>query len=277
MGSYIKIDRKILEWEWWSDINTYRLFTYMLLKANWKDGSFKGIEVPRGSFVSSLSNLSEATNLTVNEVRTALKHLIKTKEITSKPHSKFTVFTVNNYCLYQEDNKQVTQYDTNRPQTINKLLTTIEEKKEGNKERNNIENTSYSYPEPDEQAAGPVVISLILNDKSFFDVCQKDVDDWKELYPAVNVMQELRNMKGWCDSNETRRKTRRGIKRFINSWLAKSQNNGSAAKKEIKPEVKPGSFNDFHQRQYDYDALEKQLLTPPDQGDGKEEKYEHKL
>ena len=122
-GDYIKLNRSILEWEWWSDINTYRVFTYMLLKANWKDGSFKGVSVPRGSFVSSLSKLSEVTNLTVNEVRTALNHLTKTGEITSTPHGKFTVFTVQNYCQYQDDNKESTNYS----QPINNLLTTIEE------------------------------------------------------------------------------------------------------------------------------------------------------
>lgn len=137
MGNYIKIDRKILEWEWWHDINTHRLFTYMLLKANWKDGRFKGIEVPRGSFVSSISKLSEQTSLTVNEVRTALKHLKETDEITSNPHGKFTVFTVKNYCLYQDNNEQSTsrpqashKQTTSKSQPINELLTTIEEEKE---------------------------------------------------------------------------------------------------------------------------------------------------
>ena len=131
-GDYVKLNRSILDWEWWSDINTYRVFTYMLLKANWKDTSYKGTTVPRGSFVSSLSKISEATNLTENEVRTAIKHLKSTGEITGKTHSKFTVFTINNYCLYQDDNKEVTK----NAQAINMLLTTIEEKKEGKNIKN---------------------------------------------------------------------------------------------------------------------------------------------
>lgn len=143
MGNYIKIDRKILNWEWWSDINTQRLFFYMLLEANWKDGNFKGVAVPRGSFVSSISKLSDKTNLTVDEVRTALKHLKSTNEITSKSHSKFTVFTVKNYCVYQDVPEQLTeqapsysQADTeqspSKPHSIPNLFPTIEENKEGN-------------------------------------------------------------------------------------------------------------------------------------------------
>lgn len=77
--------------------------------------------------------------------------------------------------------------------------------------------------EPDKPPSAPPVISLPLNDKTLHDISQYDLDCWKELYPAVDVLQELRKMKGWIDSNPTRRKTRRGIRRFINSWLAREQ------------------------------------------------------
>lgn len=78
-------------------------------------------------------------------------------------------------------------------------------------------------PEP---SHAPPVISLMLNDRSLHDVCQSDIDVWKELYPAVDILQELRKMKGWLDSNPTKRKTKKGISRFINSWLARTQDNG---------------------------------------------------
>lgn len=72
--------------------------------------------------------------------------------------------------------------------------------------------------EPEESASMPPVISIILNDKSLHDIFQSDIDGWKELYPAVDILQELRKMKGWLDSNPAKRKTQRGIKRFINGW-----------------------------------------------------------
>ena len=105
-GNYIKISRSILDWEWYSDINTCRLFIHMLLKANWKNGKFKGLDVPRGSFVSTLANLSEETRLTQREVRTAISRLKTTGEVTSKTTSKFTVFSIKNYDLYQTNDKQ---------------------------------------------------------------------------------------------------------------------------------------------------------------------------
>jgi predicted phage replisome organizer len=69
----------------------------------------------------------------------------------------------------------------------------------------------------------PAVISLTLNDKSQFPVTETDIRNWQELYPAVNILQELRNMKGWLDANPAKRKTKAGIRRFINGWLSREQ------------------------------------------------------
>lgn len=130
---YVKISRKILDWEWYTDINTKVLFLHILLKANWKDGRFQGIEVPRGSFVTSLQNLAAETGLTVRNVRTALKHLENTGEVTSNRHVKFSVITVKNYDRYQSGDTQVT---VNR-QASDSQVTTIEEGKKERKEEYN--------------------------------------------------------------------------------------------------------------------------------------------
>lgn len=83
----------------------------------------------------------------------------------------------------------------------------------------------YGCAEP-QAAHTPPIVSLVLNDGSFFDVLSPDVSKWEALYPNVDVKQQLRNMAGWCDANPTRRKTRGGIKRFITNWLAEEQNKG---------------------------------------------------
>ena len=84
--------------------------------------------------------------------------------------------------------------------------------------------TTPAQPEP-QKSSSPVVITITLNDKTEFEVTEDDVAEWKDLYQAVDIMQELRKMKGWSDANPSKRKTRKGIKRFINSWLAKEQDN----------------------------------------------------
>lgn len=133
-GNYIKINRKILDWEWYSDINTCRLFLHMLLKANWKESKFRGYTVPRGSFVSSIQSLAHETSLTNREIRTGISHLKTTGEVTIKTTNKFTIFTVLNYDLYQANDKQDDKQETNERQTNDKLTTTIEERKKERKE-----------------------------------------------------------------------------------------------------------------------------------------------
>lgn len=68
-----------------------------------------------------------------------------------------------------------------------------------------------------------IVIELPLNDKTMYAVTVEDVKKYKELYQAVDVEQELRKMLGWLDANPSKRKTSRGIKRFITNWLSKEQ------------------------------------------------------
>ena len=70
------------------------------------------------------------------------------------------------------------------------------------------------------------VIELTLNDNTQYPVTQEDINHWGELYPAVNILQELRNMQGWIEGNPTKRKTRRGMPRFITGWLSRVQNQG---------------------------------------------------
>ncbi len=82
-----------------------------------------------------------------------------------------------------------------------------------------------------EKSEEETFITLTLNDKSEYTVTTKDVEEYKELYPAADVEQALRNMKGWCDENPRNRKTQAGIKRFIGSWLRKEQDRGPRREK----------------------------------------------
>lgn len=67
-----------------------------------------------------------------------------------------------------------------------------------------------------------------LNDGSVYPLYRRDLDEYAALYPAADIEQELRNIRGWCMANPTRRKTRRGIRRFINGWLSRAQDKGGA-------------------------------------------------
>lgn len=90
---------------------------------------------------------------------------------------------------------------------------------------------NYIAPSSNESEA---VAKLPLNENGTFHyVLPTDVEHYKELYPGVDVEQELRNMTGWLEANRERRKTKRGVQKFINNWLSKAQNRakGSPQKK----------------------------------------------
>lgn len=72
------------------------------------------------------------------------------------------------------------------------------------------------------------MIGLPLNDGSEHGVTEEELAEYSRLYPAVDVMQQLRNMRGWLLANPQKRKTRRGIKAFIATWLAKEQDHPHA-------------------------------------------------
>lgn len=143
--AYIRLDKKILDWEWYKNEHTKSIFLHCLLKANWKEGRFEGKSVPRGSFITSIKKLSLELDLTEDEVRTALSHLLKTGEVTKQTTNKYTVISVSNYELYQEVPKQIpnnSQTDTeqipNKSQPIPNLFPTIEEiEEEKEREKDN--------------------------------------------------------------------------------------------------------------------------------------------
>lgn len=110
-----------------------------------------------------------------------------------------------------------------------------------------------------EPAQADVFIKLPLINGDDYLVTKEYVKELKELYPAVDVEQALRNMRGWLDSNPRNKKTPRGIKRFITSWISREQDKAPRVPDKSKP-VSQNRFNNFHQRDYDFAEYERQLL-----------------
>ncbi|MFT3982277.1 MAG: hypothetical protein QM697_00100 [Lachnospiraceae bacterium] len=219
-GNYIKINRKMLEWEWYGNINTCRLFIHMLFKANWKDGRFQGKLIKRGSFVSGICTLASETGLTVDETRTAIYHLICTEEITKQSSNKYTIFTVNNYSLYQD----IPSKDTNEAQAITKLLPTIEKEKDIKKDipKGISKEKYFAVPTVED------VRSYCLEEGYTV-----DAERFVDFYTSKNWMVGKNKMKDW--------------KAAVRGWA--SRNKETAGQKQNK-------FNDFNQRNYDFAELE---------------------
>lgn len=107
-STFIKLDRNIMRWRWWSNHNTLIVFLVLLLKANYKEADFEGLTIQRGQLVTSLPSLANYCNLSTQSVRTSLKHLALTGEITDKKYPRYRIITILNYDRYQESTGKLT-------------------------------------------------------------------------------------------------------------------------------------------------------------------------
>lgn len=121
---FIFLHRRFLCWEWYGEPNMVALFIHILLSANYEPKRWKGIEVERGQFITSLQSLSDAIGVSVMKVRTCLKRLEETGEITTKTTNKYSIITICKYGSYQPQNSDANKQITNKQQTNNKQITT---------------------------------------------------------------------------------------------------------------------------------------------------------
>lgn len=136
-GGYIKLHRKLLEWGWYSDANTFRVFMHLLLTASYEENEFRGHKLKPGQTVIGRKRLAKDLKMSEQSVRTALQHLISTNEITIKSTNKFTIVTIENWGKYQVDmdgiNQQIS-HQANQQSTNNQPTTNhTQEGKEGKK------------------------------------------------------------------------------------------------------------------------------------------------
>lgn len=128
-------------------------------------------------------------------------------------------------------------------------------------ESNSLRSLSSSCSEPSKKSSkpadnSPVFIELETNKEGvLFSVTEQFVNEMKALYPAVDVEQELRNMKGWCLTNKSKRKTKEGMPRFINKWLSKEQNEGKG------PQPNPSRYQKAIKAAPDYNPDQKLRVT----------------
>lgn len=114
-SGYIKLFRKMVEWEWYGDPNTKAVFLHLLLTANYKRTKYRGVTLKPGQTVIGRKALAEELGMSERNVRTALNHLKATNEIATKATNKFTVVTIVNWESYQFADGEATNEVTNEP------------------------------------------------------------------------------------------------------------------------------------------------------------------
>ena len=74
-NGFIVLHRKMVDWEWYQDANTMRLFIHCILKANHKTKKWQGIDIHRGQFLTSSDTLAADLKLSRQQIRTSLNKL----------------------------------------------------------------------------------------------------------------------------------------------------------------------------------------------------------
>ena len=100
-NGFVKLNRSLLNWEWHDVPAVMTIFIHCILMANWKDGRYHGIEVPRGSFLTSYEKLSEATGVPRTTVRRCIEKLMSSGEIDAKVDRFGMHVFVRNYAGFQ--------------------------------------------------------------------------------------------------------------------------------------------------------------------------------
>lgn len=148
---------------------------------------------------------------------------------------------------YNNTNKDITNVNNvsecyNKTNTVKNELTNVTDNVNvyvydnvnvNNNNSNNIINNIITFTE------------LPLNDGSLYPISEEKVDKWQNIYKAIDVKIELGKMKCWLEANPNNRKTKKGIERFIVSWLNRSQDKAPRVVSESAPieEKEPVNVN----------------------------------
>lgn len=161
--TFIKLDRNILQWQWYKDHNTKEVFIHLLLKANIKPHGFMGVTIGRGELATSIRSLADETGLTLKNVRTALKHLEATGEVAIKRHSRFSVISILSYDRYQD------KRHSNGQSSGNQVATIKECKKDINIQEERAAAAAEVSPSLEEVISYQVEAGLTVDAQAFWD------------------------------------------------------------------------------------------------------------
>ena len=98
---------------------------------------------------------------------------------------------------------------------------------------------------------------MVLDTGEYYTVTNEQIQGWQQSVPLVDVKSELRKMQLWLEGNPRKRKTAKGITRFITGWLVREQ---SSKEENSKPltgiEDVPDWYNDTKQTEPDQKLLD---------------------
>ena len=232
MTGWIKIFRELLQWEWFEKAEMVQLFIYLLLKVNCEDKQWQGIVIKRGQVVTSNSTIRRELKLSEQQIRTCLKRLISTGEITYQSTNRYVIITICNYDRYQcgniiineQDNEQFNNQTTIKQRANNEQTTTT-------KEYNNIKEKNISKDILKKKSR---ITALPLSFEQRKDIFIEQVAPYTETYGASMVGDFIAY---WTEPNRSQTKMRYelertwDVERRLSTWEKKEVQFGKPQKK----------------------------------------------
>lgn len=164
---YIKIYRKLIDWEWYTDISVKTTFLHCLLRANWKDSQWHGISIKRGQFITSYKSFADECGLSYDQVRRAFLKLKRTGSLTWSSQGKSLLVSVVEWDEHQNQATIEPRLRTTKSQPKAKQKPTDIRTYKNNKEDKN--NKAPSADPDEERFAGMTdeEITKILNSEGW--------------------------------------------------------------------------------------------------------------
>lgn len=139
MNGFISLHRKVIEWEWYTDPDTFRVFIHLLMMANYAPANIRGREVARGQHITSTVRLVDTLNISFSRVRKALKRLREGGEIKiENPSNRFSLVTIVKYDSYQLSPADLVTLASSKDHPENIQTSTNNKNNNNNKENNLI-------------------------------------------------------------------------------------------------------------------------------------------
>lgn len=238
-SGYIKLYRSLLTWEWYQDANTLRLFLHLILTANHFERKWRGITVKRGQRVCSYADLSGELGLSLQGVRTAVKHLKSTGELTHETTSQYSLFTVVNYDKYQEATPEATPGQ----QAANSQLTHDQQQSKKDKKVRKQEIYTGDIPAPEKKTYGEFG-KVQLTDEQYEGLVQRLGKDLALSY--------IESLDGYMASNGKRYKDHYAT---VLNWWRKDRRTGS----QPRPQKQNKSAQTGNQSSIDMEKIHRML------------------
>jgi len=134
MEGWIKIHRNLLNWQYANSAEHLAVFITLLLRANFKTSTWRGIDLMPGQIITGRKQLSDWTGIPECRIRAVLRSLRDGNEIDQQTTNKYSIITITNWDKYQQDHQQT----TNKPPTNHQQTATSKNVKNVKKERTNI-------------------------------------------------------------------------------------------------------------------------------------------